>query len=79
MGTNLNFKGRSKTKIRDRDIFMRTLYIEFEGDCTVGLGAMLGDGHTENKKIPISGIFPGKKSVLLCCGFQMYCKSTKFY
>ena len=33
-----------------RNICKRTLDKGFERDCSVGLGAMLGDGHTENKK-----------------------------
>ena len=47
MWTTLNFKGRLKTKIHARDICKRTLDIEFKGDWSIGLGAMLGNGHTE--------------------------------
>ena len=69
MWTTLNFKVRSKTKSQAGDIYRRTVFIEFELDWSVGLGAMLGDGHTENKKKNIflaSGIFPGKsESVIL--------------
>ena len=44
MGTTLNFRGRGKTKKTARDIYNRTLDIEFERDWSVGLGATLGDG-----------------------------------
>ena len=44
MSTTLNFKSRSKTKIRARYIWKRTLYIEFERDWSAGLGPTLGDG-----------------------------------
>ena len=45
-----------------------------------GLGAMLSDGHTENKKKYFSSFrdFPGK-SIVFCFGFRMYYKATKFY
>ena len=43
MWTTLNFKGRSKTKIRARDVCKRSLYVEFERDWSVGLGSTLGD------------------------------------
>ena len=41
-------KGWSKTKILPRNICRRSLHIWFERDWSVGLDAMLGDGHTEN-------------------------------
>ena len=44
MRTTLNFRGRGKTKKAARDIYKRTLDIEFEQDWSVGLGATLGDG-----------------------------------
>ena len=43
-----------------RNICKRTLDKGFVRDWSVGLGVMLDDGHTENKKILVSGIFPGK-------------------
>ena len=43
----LNFRGRGKTKKTARDIYMRTLYIEFERDRSIGLGSTFGDGHTD--------------------------------
>ena len=48
MWTTRNFNGRSKTKIIARNICKRTLDKGFERDWSFGLGAMLGDGHTEN-------------------------------
>ena len=39
------FENEKKTP---RNICKRTLDKEFERDWTVGLDAMLGDGHTEN-------------------------------
>ena len=58
----------------------RTLDKGFERDWSVGLGAMLGDGHTENEKniFLVSGIFQGKiDSVMLW--FRNFYKTTKFY
>ena len=70
---------RKRKKI-PRNICKRTLDKGFERDWWVGLGAMLDDGHTENKKniFLVSGIFR-EKSIVLCCGFRMYYKATKFY
>ena len=45
MWTTLNFNGRSKMKNLNGDICKGTLDIKFERDWSVGLGAMLGDGH----------------------------------
>ena len=36
-----------KLKKTARDIYMRTLYIEFELDRSIGLGSTFGDGHTD--------------------------------
>ena len=47
MNSTLNFKHRSRI-IEATDICKRTLAIEFELDWSVGLGATLGDDHTEN-------------------------------
>ena len=49
MWTTLNFRSRGKTKKTARDIYMRTLYIEFERDRSIGLGSMFGDGHTDGQ------------------------------
>ena len=38
--------GKGQTKKTARDIYMRTLYIEFERDRSIGLGSTFGDGHT---------------------------------
>ena len=46
--TTHNCEGWSKTKKTPRNICKRTLDKGFEGDWSVGLGAMLGDAHTEN-------------------------------
>ena len=37
-----------------------TLYIEHERDWSVGLGAPLGNGHSDFFFFLVSGIFPGK-------------------
>ena len=47
MWTTLNFRGRGKTIKTARDIYMRTLYIEFERDRSIGLGSTFGDDHTD--------------------------------
>ena len=68
MWNTLNFQGRSKTKKTPRNICKRTLDKGFERDWSVGLGATLDDGHTENWRniFLVSGIFPGKiDSVML--------------
>ena len=49
MWTTLNFRGWGKTKKTARDIYMRTLYIEFERDRSIGLGSTFGDGHTDRQ------------------------------
>ena len=49
MWTTLNFRGRGKTKKTDRDIYMRTLYIKFERDWSIGLGSTFGDSHTDRQ------------------------------
>ena len=49
MWTTLNFRGRGKTKKTARDIYMRTLYIKFERDRSIGLGSTLDDGHTDRE------------------------------
>ena len=49
MWTTLNFRGRGKTKKTARDTYMRTLYIEFERDRSIGLGSTFGDGHTNRQ------------------------------
>ena len=59
-----------------RNICKRTLGKGFERDWSVGLGAMLGDRHTENKKNSNFREFPGK---IDSCGFRMYYKATLFY
>ena len=32
-----------------RDIYMRTLYVEFERNRSIGLGSTFGDGHTDRQ------------------------------
>ena len=49
MWTTLNFRVRGKTKRTARNIYMRTLYIEFERDQSIGLGSTFGDGHTDRQ------------------------------
>ena len=46
MWTTLNFRGREKTKKTTRDIYMRTLDIEFERDRSITSVSMIDDGHT---------------------------------
>ena len=46
----LNFEGWSKTKKPPTNICKRILDKGFERDWSVGLGDILGDGHTENLK-----------------------------
>ena len=70
MWTILNFKGRSKTKTKARDICKRILYIEFERDWRVGLGPELGDGKNLKYIFPVSGIFPGKADSVILLGFE---------
>ena len=62
MWTTLNFKVRSQTKIMDRNICKRIVYIEFERDW-VGLGPALGDGKN------FFNIFPGKFASITLFGF----------
>ena len=38
-----------KLKKTARDIYMRTLYVEFERDRSIGLGSTFGDGHTRTR------------------------------
>ena len=49
MWTTLNFRGRGKTKKTARDIYKRTLDIEFERDRSIGLGSTIGDGQTQTQ------------------------------
>ena len=45
-----------------------TLNIEFEEDCSDGLGAMLGDGYNTKKKFLFTRIFPGKADSAIFLG-----------
>ena len=47
MWTTLNFRGRGKTKRTARDIYKRTLDIEFERDRSIGLGSTIDDRQTD--------------------------------
>ena len=49
MRTTLNFRGRGKTKTPARDIYKRTLDIEFDRDRSTGLGSTIGDGQTDRQ------------------------------
>ena len=64
---SLNFRGRVKTKNTARDIYKRTLDIEFERDRSVGLGVTLDDDGQKIKNYFSSfKDFPGKAdSVIL--------------
>ena len=43
------FRGRGKTKRTARDIYKRTLDIEFERDRSIGLGSTIGEGRTDGR------------------------------
>ena len=47
--TAFNFRGRGKTKNTARDIYKRTLDIEFEWDRSIGLGSTIVDGQTDRQ------------------------------
>ena len=49
MWITLNFRVRGKTKKTARDIYIRTLYIEFERDGSIDLGSTFGDGQTDRQ------------------------------
>ena len=49
MWTTLKFRGRGKTKKTARDIYKRTLDIEFERDRSISLGSTIGDGQTDRQ------------------------------
>ena len=54
-----------------RDICERTLDIEIAWDWSVGLGAPLGDGHTEKLFFfSVSGIFSGKAESFTLLDFE---------
>ena len=68
MRTALNFRGTGKTKETARDIYTRTLDIEFERDRSIGLGSTNGDAtvrqtdtqtdrHTDRQTDRHTGIF----------------------
>ena len=61
-----------------RNIYKRTLDKRFEWDWLVGLCAMLGDDHTENKKNLVSGIFPGQIDSVMLLGFVSTIKPQNF-
>ena len=42
-------RGRGKTKKAARDIYKRTLDIEFERDRSIGLGSTIGDAQTDRQ------------------------------
>ena len=46
----LGVGGKLKKKKTVRDIYNRTLDIEFEGDRSIGLGSTIGDGQTHTNK-----------------------------
>ena len=49
MCTIINFRVRGKTKKTARDIYKRTLDIEFERDRSIGLASTIGDGQTDRQ------------------------------
>ena len=70
MWTTPNFEGRSKTKKWTKHICRGVLDIECERDCSVGLGATLGDGRKFKTIFLVSGIFPGKADSVILLGFE---------
>ena len=65
-------------KKKPQNICKRTLDKRFEWDWLVGLGAMLGDGHTENwKKKSSFSDFPGKIDSVMFFGFECAISRTK--
>ena len=78
--TTHNCEGLSKTKKKThKNICKRTLDKEFERDWSVSLGAMLDDGHTENKKniFLVSGIFRENRKCYVV-GFECTIKPQNF-
>ena len=78
MWTTLNIEGRSKSKKRARDISKGTLDIEFERDWSVGLGAMLGNGHKIKNYFSSFKDFSGKIRQCHIVEVWMYNKPTNF-
>ena len=70
-----------KKKKREWRYLQGGLDIQFGRDWSVGLGASLGDDHTEKfLKIFFFSFrdFSGKNRKCHVIGFRMYCKPTKF-
>ena len=61
-----------KKKNRNGDICRGAIDFEFGRDWSVGLGAPLGDGHTEKflKNSSVLGIFSGKAESVTSLGFE---------
>ena len=66
--------GVDRTRKNHLEIFARTLDKGFERDWSVGLGVMLGDGHTENLKKKFSSVrnFPVKSHRVKLLGGMFY-------
>ena len=76
----INFNSKSKIKKREWRYFQGVLDIEIGRNWSVGLGAPLGDGHTEKLFFFLSfRDFFGKRRKCHVIGFRMYYKATKFY
>ena len=74
----LNLTISLKWKKRNGDICRGALDTEIGWDWSVGLGAPLGDGHTEKLIFfQFQGFFR-EKLIVLILGVQMYNKPTKF-
>ena len=70
-GPTHNFRGRGKTKKTARDIYKRTLHIEFERDRSIGLGAKLGDEQKiKNHFSSFRDFFSGKADSVILLGFE---------
>ena len=72
MWTTLIFRGRRKTKKKKEagDICKGTTDIEFEQDWSVGLGAMLGDGHKVKNYFSSFRDFSGKADSVILLHFE---------
>ena len=75
MWMTLNFRGRAKTKKTARDIYKKTLDIEFERDRSIGLGSTIGELRHRQERVQSTHI----KSHAFCSKIfrnkclQMYC------
>ena len=60
-----------------RDIYKRTLDIEFERDRSIGLGSMIGDGRTDRQTNRQTHTHTFFKNAFLDCGSDVETKTKK--